>query len=72
MPAIVVRAEATVATVPVRFCEPEPDAQPSGMPSAWWSASNTPEPRLSICNGRPSCRQTLRTTPSGARTANGR
>ena len=54
-----------MATVPVRFCEPDPDAQPSGMPSAWWSASSTPEPRLSICSGRPSWRQTLRTTPFG-------
>ena len=31
-----------------------------------------PSPRLSICSGRPSWRQTLRTTPSGARIANGR
>ena len=53
-------------------------ASPSRTPSraacraAWWSASSTPDPRLSICSGRPSWRQTLRATPSGARIANGR
>ena len=49
-----------------------PEAQPSGIPKAWWSARRTPDPRLSIWSGRPACRHTLRTTPSGARIAKGR
>ena len=64
--------DATPATAPERFCDPEPDAQASGIPAVLWSTSSTAAPRLSICSGRPSCRQTLRATPSGAITANGR
>ena len=55
--------------MPVRFCEPAPEAQPSGIPTAWCSARRTPEPRLSICSGRPTCRQTLRADAVRARGA---
>ena len=58
------------APVPVRFCEPLPDVHPSPIPTAWWSTSRTPAPRLSICSGRPTCRPSESSTPSGAITRN--
>ena len=71
-PTTVVIPDAAPATEPVRFCDPDPDAQARGIPAALCSASSTLEPRLSIWSGLPSCRQTLRATPSGATRANGR
>ena len=61
-----------MATVPVRFCEPDPDAQPSGIPSAWWSASNTPEPEALDLQRPPELAPDAPHDAFGAMTANGR
>ena len=62
---------ATVATVAGQVLRPGPRRPAERHPEAWWRPSRTPEPRLSICSGRPAWRQTLRATPSGATSANG-